>query len=267
MIPITVVDAFTSQPFSGNPAAVCMLERWPNGEWLQLVAREMNLSETAFLVPLRDAEFELRWLTPTVEVALCGHATLAAAHAIWELQQAKNTELRFQTRSGCLSATRLPEQQIALDFPQKPALACHAPRQLFGSLGITEQPLLRNEFDYLIELDSEASVRAIRPNFQLLRNVDCRGVIVTARAEDPRFDFVSRFFAPAVGVDEDPVTGSAHCCLAHHWNNKLTKQDLVGYQASLRGGIVRMHCKRDRVKLIGEAITVLKGHLLTLPPT
>lgn len=262
MVPLFVIDAFTDKPFGGNPAAVCLLDRWPPDEWLQLVGREMNLSETAFLVPRGGNEFELRWFTPRVEVALCGHATLASAHALWESGHAPLEILAFHTRkSGRLTATPLPSGEIELDFPAKPATPCAPPPGLFDALGIQTAVTARNEFDYLAELLSEVRLRALRPDFGKLAATECRGVIATARSTDPRFDFVSRFFAPRAGINEDPVTGSAHCCLAEWWGEKLKRTEMVGFQASERGGIVRVARDRGRVKLSGRAVTVMRGEL------
>jgi PhzF family phenazine biosynthesis protein len=262
MIPITVVDAFADRHFSGNPAAVCLLERWPSDEWLQLVAREMNLSETAFLVPRAAGDFDLRWLTPRVEVALCGHATLASAHVLWESGRGDRSPLGFHTKSGRLTAIALPSGEIELDFPAKPATTAQAPPGLLEALGTTVVAVARNEFDYLVELASEDDVRALHPDFVKLAVTDCRGVIATARSADPRFDFISRFFAPRAGVNEDPVTGSAHCCLSEWWGEKLGKSAMVGFQASERGGIVKVTRDRGRVKLAGKAVTVSRGELL-----
>ena len=267
MIPLAVVDAFTDKPFAGNPAAVCVLERWPSDQWLHLVGREMNLSETAFLVPGAKYEFELRWFTPRVEVALCGHATLASAHRIWESGLSPRLPLRFITRkNGTLHAAPLPGGQIELDFPAKPATTVQAPPGLVESLGASAAYVARNEFDYLVEVGSEQEVKSLRPDFTRLGATECRGVIVTAKSTDPRFDFVSRFFAPAAGINEDPVTGSAHCCLSEYWGEKLGKSEMVGFQASERGGVVKVVRDRGRVKLIGRAITICNGELL-VPPT
>lgn len=261
MIPIVVVDAFTDVPFAGNPAAVCVLERWPKDAWLAQVAREMNLSETAFLVKSGENEFDLRWLTPTIEVALCGHATLASAHALWETERASHASLSFHTRSGKLTATRLPGGEIELDFPAKPTTPCPAPVGLLESLGAVSPMIARNEFDFLVELASERELREVHPDFGKLTAVDCRGIIVTALSDDSRFDFVSRFFAPRVGVNEDPVTGSAHCCLAEYWGDRLGKSTMLGFQASERGGQVRVTRGNGRVKLGGKAVTVWEGKL------
>jgi PhzF family phenazine biosynthesis protein len=262
MIPITVVDAFTDRPFGGNPAGICLLEGWPSDEWLQLVAREVNLSETAFLVRRTGNEFDLRWLTPRTEVALCGHATLASAHLLWESGRSDCSPLGFHTKSGRLTATPLPSGEIELDFPAKPATAAPTPPGLLDALGTNAIAVARNEFDFLVELASEHEVRALHPNFARLAETDCRGAIVTAKSADPQYDFVSRFFAPRAGVNEDPVTGSAHCCLSEWWGEKLGKSRMVGFQASERGGVVKVTRDRGRVKLAGKAVTVWHGELL-----
>jgi PhzF family phenazine biosynthesis protein len=259
-IPLFHVDAFTDRPFGGNPAAVCLLPAWRPDRWLQAVAREMNLSETAFLVKQSD-HFDLRWLTPTVEVALCGHATLASAHVLWQQGLAAGDELRFSTRSGIVRALR-DGDSIELDFPLKPAEATSAPPGLLEALGASPVYVGKNQFDYLVEVESEPDVRALCPDFQRLATIPVRGVIVTCRSADPKFDFVSRFFAPAAGVDEDPVTGSAHCCLADFWRKRLGKSELMAYQASARGGVVRVRVKQDRAFLGGKAVTVAKGELV-----
>lgn len=264
MVPISVVDAFTDQPFGGNPAAVCVLERWPAEAWLQLVAREMNLSETAFLVRREANEFELRWMTPRVEVALCGHATLASAHALWESGIAPRTDLVFHTKSGALTATPAPGGEIELNFPATPATRCEPPAGMLDALGARAVAVARNEFDYLVELATDAEVRTLTPDFAQLARTESRGVIVTAKSAEPRFDFVSRFFAPQAGINEDPVTGSAHCCLAEWWGERFERLEMVGYQASERGGVVRVvrSADRARVKLIGRAVTITRGELL-----
>jgi PhzF family phenazine biosynthesis protein len=254
------VDAFTSQAFRGNPAAVCLLDGDRDAAWMQNVAAEMNLSETAFLQP-NDDGFGLRWFTPAVEVALCGHATLASAHALWEegLLDASETA-RFHTLSGVLTATRNGDL-IELDFPATLEQRAEAPNGLLESLGIGH-PLYvgRNKFDYLVEVASEDEVRALQPDHARLRTVGARGVIVTSRGTG-EFDFVSRFFAPGSGIDEDPVTGSAHCCLTPYWSTRLGKKEMTAFQASPRGGVVRVRLDGDRVKLAGHAVTVLRGEL------
>lgn len=259
--PFTQVNAFTDRPFAGNPAAVCLLPSARDAEWMQLVAREMNLAETAFLVR-EGREFQLRWFTPTVEVDLCGHATLASAHALWEGGHLAPDEAgRFQTRSGLLTAERR-DGLIWLDFPSTPPAPADPPAELLDGLGVPFRYIGRTPFDYLVEVDDETAVRGLAPDLGILGRLPVRGVIVTARAESPGQDFVSRFFAPAAGVPEDPVTGSAHCALAPYWAAKLGRSTLVGYQASVRGGIVRLQVRGNRVQLGGHAVTVLRGELL-----
>jgi PhzF family phenazine biosynthesis protein len=257
---ITVVDAFTDRPFAGNPAAVCLLERPRPDGWLQDVAREMNLPETAFLLPEEDG-FRLRWLSPTMEMDLCGHATLAAAHVLWErelLDAAR--EARFFTRSGLLTAVR-KEPWIELDFPAEPAQHVDTSFSLEEILGVPAFLAGKNRMDYMVEVADEESVLGLQPDFPALSRLDCRGVIVTSRATTGEYDFVSRFFAPGAGIPEDPVTGSAHCCLGPYWGKKLGKKVMTGYQASARGGIVRVELDGDRVKLGGKAVTVWRGEL------
>jgi len=255
------VDAFTDRPFAGNPAAVCVLPGPADERWMQAVAREMNLSETAFLHRENDA-FRLRWFTPAVEVDLCGHATLAAAHVLWaDGHLPAGAEARFHTRSGLLTA-RQADEWIEMDFPAEVARPADAPAELRDGLGVPTVYVGKNRMDYLVEVESESVVRALQPDFRLLGALPVRGIIVTARSASPDYDFVSRFFGPAAGVDEDPVTGSAHCCLAPHWSAKLGKAALVGYQASARGGVVRTRIEGDRVMLGGRAVTVLVGDLV-----
>jgi len=260
-IPLFHVDAFADQPFSGNPAAVCLLPGWRDDRWLQAVAAEMNLSETAFVVQ-NAADFDLRWFTPKVEVDLCGHATLASAHVLWQqgLAQA-NAEIRFSTRSGILKAARQGDD-IELDFPLKPEETAGPPPGLTEALGVTPTYVGKNQFDYLVEFETEAVLRALAPDFKRLATIPVRGVIVTSRSADPKFDFVSRFFAPASGIDEDPVTGSAHCCLGDFWRKRLGKSEFLAYQASARGGVVKVRVTRDRAILGGKAVIVAKGELL-----
>jgi predicted PhzF superfamily epimerase YddE/YHI9 len=259
-IPLFHVDAFTDRPFAGNPAAVCLLPSWKDDGWLHGVAQEMNLSETAFLVKQAD-HFELRWLTPKVEVDLCGHATLASAHILWQQGHAAGDEVRFSTRSGILKALRRGPE-IELDFPLKPEGPTDPPPGLLEALGVAARYVGKNQFDYLVEVGSEADLRKMAPDFKRLATVPVRGIIVTSRSADPRFDFVSRFFAPASGVDEDPVTGSAHCCLGDFWNKRLGKTEMVAFQASARGGVVKVRVSKDRAFLGGRAVTVAKGELL-----
>jgi predicted PhzF superfamily epimerase YddE/YHI9 len=260
MPPLFHVDAFAEKPFTGNPAAVCILPAWKDDRWLQGVAGEMNLSETAFLVR-QPEHFSLRWFTPNVEVDLCGHATLASAHILWQQGHATADEIRFSTRSGNLAARRRGED-IELDFPVTPESPADPPPGLLESLGTSAQYVGKSRFDYLIVVESEAILRGLAPDFGRLKTLPVRGVIVTSRSAAPRFDFVSRFFAPAAGVNEDPVTGSAHCCLAAYWHKRLGKSEFVAFQASARGGVVKVRVAGDRAFLAGRAITVAKGELL-----
>lgn len=257
------VDAFADRPFAGNPAAICWLEAEAEPAWMQSVAAEMNLSETAFVRRLAEG-LELRWFTPAVEVDLCGHATLATAHALWTSGLAPTSEpLRFHTRSGLLTCTR-DGNFIELDFPATPASAVEPPDGLLEALGATPDFLGKSRFDYLAVYPSAAAVRALAPDFDKLGRIPGRGIIVTSLADDRRFDFISRFFAPAAGVNEDPVCGSAHCCLAPYWAQRLGKTELMAYQASARGGVIRLRLEGDRVILGGQAVTVWRGELL--PP-
>jgi len=260
-VPITQVDAFTDRPFAGNPAAVCILPAPRDAAWMQNVAREMNLAETAFLVPQNDG-FGLRWFTPTVEVDLCGHATLASAHVLWEEGRLnRGAQARFHTRSGLLLADQRGEW-IELDFPASPVTDAEAPSGLAEALGAEPGYFGHTRFDALVELESERVLRDLKPNLAELAKLPGRGLIVTSRSESREFDFVSRFFAPASGINEDPVTGSAHCALGPFWSTRLSKSDFLAYQASARGGVVRVRLGGDRVYLGGQAVTVLRGELL-----
>ena len=259
---ITQVDAFTREPFGGNPAAVCLLPHAAEAPWMQRVAREMNLSETAFLVRRDDGAFDLRWFTPKVEVDLCGHATLASAHVLWtDGQLATGATAVFHTRSGRLSAV-LRDGWIEMDFPAEPDGPVSPPAGLADALGAEPTYVGRNRLDYLVEVDAEATVRGLAPDARGLGALEARGVIVTARAETDGFDFVSRFFAPRAGVDEDPVTGSAHCCLGPYWRRRLGRDAFTAWQASERGGLVKVAVRGERVTLSGQAVTVLRGELL-----
>ncbi|HWN18958.1 MAG TPA: PhzF family phenazine biosynthesis protein [Gemmatimonadales bacterium] len=255
------IDAFTDRPFAGNPAAVCVLPASRNAGWMQQVASEMNLAETAFLV--RRAEgYDLRWFTPAAEVDLCGHATLASAHLLWEeghLEQSATAT--FHTRSGVLTAKRQGDM-IWLDFPATPVQPATMLPDLERAVGAPIKYLGRTAFDYFIEVESEAAVRALEPDQTLLARLPVRGVVVTARSSHGRHDFVSRFFAPSQGIPEDPVTGSAHCGLGPFWAARLGTNELAGYQASPRGGTVLVRVAGDRVHLGGQAVTVLRGELL-----
>jgi PhzF family phenazine biosynthesis protein len=261
-IRIVQVDAFTNRPFAGNPAAVCVLKDAAEDAWMRDVAREMNLSETAFLVPREDG-YHLRWFTPAVEVDLCGHATVASAHVLWQDGHLPpERQARFHTRSGLLTADRRGDW-IELDFPAKIAAPAEPPPDLLPALGVSQARYVgKNVFDYLVEVDDEAVVRAMSPDHSRLRKVPVRGVIVTARSSKPEFDFISRFFAPGSGIDEDPVTGSAHTALGPYWAGVLGKTDMNAFQASARGGVVKVRMAGDRVKLGGQAVTVMTGELV-----
>ncbi|MGH7628223.1 MAG: PhzF family phenazine biosynthesis protein [Gemmatimonadales bacterium] len=259
--PITVVDAFTATPFAGNSAAVCVLPAPREDGWMQAVAREMNHAATAFLLADGDG-WRLRWFMPAVEVDLCGHATLASAHVLWEEGRLGRGDVaRFRTRSGLLTAVTR-DGWITLDFPATPPVAAEAPARLVAALGAPMVAAARTPFDWLVELESEAAVRALDPDLTALARLGGRGLIVTSVASTDGYDFVSRFFAPAVGVAEDPVTGSAHCALGPLWGARLGRHQLVGCQASSRGGIVRVTLQGERVLLGGQAVTTLRGELL-----
>ncbi len=260
--PIYQVDAFTHTVFAGNPAGVCVLARPAGEDWMLAVAREMNLSETAFVLD-EGGVFGLRWFTPLKEVSLCGHATLASAHVLWESGRLPaQAAARFDTLSGRLTATRRGEW-IELDFPAKYAAPAELPDGLADWLGVAPQYVGRNQLTYLVELADEAQVRALRPDFARLRRLALRCLIVTARATvSGGFDFVSRFFAPAIGIDEDPVTGSAHCYLTPYWAGRLGRDELLACQVSPRGGVLRVRAVGERVALQGQALTVFKGELL-----
>jgi PhzF family phenazine biosynthesis protein len=259
------VDAFTNQPFCGNPAGVTILNQPAEPTWMQEVAREMNLSETAFLVKQSDG-FDLRWFTPAAEVDLCGHATLASAHMLWETGILKTDEqARFHTRSGLLTAEKKGDW-IEMNFPAKLEKEIEPPPGLAAALGVQPSYVGRNQFDYLVEVNGEEIVRNLQPDISQLGKLPVRGTIITSRANlsqaDQGFDFVSRFFAPAVGIPEDPVTGSAHSCLGPYWGKKLGKTEMLAYQASARGGVLRLRLEGERVILAGQAVTVLKATMV-----
>lgn len=258
------VDAFTHEPYRGNPAGVCVLPEPKDEEWMQAVAREMNVAETAFLLADGVHNFNLRWFTPTIEVKLCGHATLACAHVLWEegLVEADAT-LSFQTLSGTLTAQRAGEW-IELDFPAEPPEQQNSyPLELRDALSVEPLYVGRNRLDFLVEVESEEVLRRLAPDMRLLRALRTRGVIVTSRSDNAKYDFVARFFAPGAGVDEDPVTGSAYCCLGPFWRERAGRDEMFAYQASPRGGEVRVRLAGGgRVLLGGQAVTVLRGELL-----
>lgn len=264
---ITVVDAFTCKPYAGNQAAVCLLETPASEAWMQAVATEMNLAETAFLVPREDG-FGLRWFTPLREVDLCGHATLASAHFLWDSGQVGLERVaHFHTLSGLLTAKRLPQGNngvwIELDFPAEAVQVAEAPASLEQALGAHPVFIGRNRMDYLVELSSESEVRDLRPDLSKIAEIEARGVIATARGSGEA-EIVSRCFFPRYGINEDPVTGSAHCALAPYWSERLGKNELIAYQASARGGWLRLRNEGTRVKLSGQAVTTLRGELLHL---
>lgn len=257
-IEIYQVDAFTEKPFGGNPAGVCLLPGPADPEWMQHVARDMNVSETAFLYRERDG-YNLRWFTPKVEVEICGHATLASAHILWESGRVSRGEaIEFYTLSGTLTAA-MQGDMIELDFPSEPEHETDVPTALIESLGVKPLYVGRARFDYLVEVGSAEEVRAVRPDFALLGTIPVRGVIVTSASDMPGYDFICRFFGPASGIDEDPATGSAYCCLGPYWEKKLGKSEFLAYQASERGGVIGVRVLRERVKLAGKAVTVFKG--------
>lgn len=259
---ITQVDAFTNTPFAGNPAAVCVLPSPKSEDWMQKVAQEMNLSETAFLVKQEDG-YNLRWFTPAVEVPLCGHATLASAHVLWaEGHLSPDEAARFHTTSGLLIAKKQGEW-IELDFPVNHSEVAIATEELSLALGVSIKTVMKNSLGYLVEVESEDLVRQMQPNFQLILALPIARVIVTSLADkSSEYDFISRFFAPGVGINEDPVTGSAHCCLASFWRDRLHKDEFLAYQASSRGGIIKVRYDGStRVYLSGQAVTVLQGEL------
>ncbi|HIK26003.1 MAG: PhzF family phenazine biosynthesis isomerase [Thermosynechococcus sp. Uc] len=261
-LPLYQVDAFTQEPFRGNPAAVCLLESFFDDAILGAIAREMNLSETAFVVPIASG-FQLRWFTPVAEVDLCGHATLATAHVLWQHQGVAG-ELAFHTRSGLLRAQRLGEW-IALDFPQQPVTPLEDQRlqaSIIAALGTQPLSVGQTASDLLVELEDAPAVMQLKPNLDQIARLPCRGLIVTARA-NREYDIVSRFFAPQLGIPEDPVTGSAHCSLYSYWQPKLGRQELLAYQASPRGGVIKLQAQGgDRLLLLGQAVTIFAGELL-----
>jgi PhzF family phenazine biosynthesis protein len=259
-VPLYVVDAFADVPFGGNPAAVCFPPPDAPAPWMQSVAGEMNLSETAFVVPREDGSWGLRWFTPAREVDLCGHATMGAAHVLWETGRLDATRPAvFRTRGGDLTCERGDEGVIRMDFPARPATACEVPGGLAEALGADIRWCGRSVDDLLVELPHASVVRRIAPDMARIAGFPARGVIVTAASDEPGPDFVSRFFAPAVGVPEDPVTGSAHCTLGPFWAARLGRSRLRGWQASRRGGWVDVESHGDRVVLGGRAVTVLAG--------
>jgi PhzF family phenazine biosynthesis protein len=264
-LPVVLIDAFADAPFGGNSAAVCLLDGPADAAWMQRVAAELRQPATAFVWPAADG-FGLRWFVAAAELTLCGHGTLAAAHALWEAGHLpRNAPARFETVSGVLIARREGEL-IVLDFPAEPVRPAEAPPHLIEALGVAPRAVLRGSLDYLVELGSEQAVRAVSPDVDRLRQVETRGVIVTAPAQTAGYDCVSRFFAPRFGLDEDAVTGSAHCAVGPYWGERLGRTTLRAYQASARGGALVVRLDGARVALGGRAVTVLRGALLAPPP-
>jgi len=259
--PLYIVDAFSDKPFGGNPAAVCLLEQPAEAAWMQSVAAEMNLSETAYLVP-DDGFWRLRWFTPAVEVDLCGHATLASAHTVWESGRLPaHQPAEFDTASGRLVCRQAGDSWIEMDFPALTVAEAAAPPDLLAALGADPVWSGRTKFDWFLELTSEQAVRALAPDHSTLAKLPVRGVVCTAKGFGQPYHFVSRFFAPGSGIDEDPVTGSAHCALAPYWGAKLGLAEMLAFQASVRGGVVRVRSEGDRVLLAGRAVTVVRGEI------
>ncbi|MEM7590232.1 MAG: PhzF family phenazine biosynthesis protein [Cyanobacteria bacterium P01_A01_bin.83] len=284
--PVVQVDAFTKQKFRGNPAAVCVLSSPQDDQWLQSVAREMNLSETAFLMDIRansedvtggstdsvnhsgtshqQQQYDLRWFTPATEVPLCGHATLASAHVLWTEGYADpSQDLQFKTKSGVLTA-RSQNDWIELNFPVSRSQDIPPITKLGDALGVPIKTVSYNSLGYLVEIATAQQVSQLQPNFTLLQQLPISNVIVTSKADaSSEYDFVSRFFAPGLGINEDPVTGAAHCCLAPYWRDRLQKDQMIAYQASERGGVIKINYDGgDRVNLLGQAVTVMRGELV-----
>jgi PhzF family phenazine biosynthesis protein len=259
-IPIYQVDAFTDQPFQGNPAAVVILEKTQPAQWMQLVAREMNLSETAF-VYRQENGYKLQWFTPRTEIELCGHATLATAHVLWESgRETPEARIRFSTRSGWLSAEK-KQGIIELDFPAAGSKTGDLTEELIAAIGSVPESVHISGEKWLLEYPDEADIVNMKPDFGKLIKFSGRGLIVTSRSERPGIDFVSRYFAPWVGVNEDPVTGSAHCILGPYWGEKLGKNHLMGRQLSARGGTVHVRLSGERVYIGGQAVTIFHGEM------
>jgi PhzF family phenazine biosynthesis protein len=255
------VDSFTNSAFKGNPAGVCILTNEKSDEWMQKTAAEMNLSETAFLSKYMDG-YNLRWFTPYTEVDLCGHATLASAHILWEYQYLeKDKTAKFFTKSGILTAN-LRADWIELNLPSEPEEYSETPFELGQALGVDIIYIGKNRHDYLIEVESEEVVKNMKPNFHAISHVNARGIIVTSISSNEDYDFVSRFFAPQIGINEDPVTGSAHCCLGPYWKKRLNKDEFTAYQISERGGILKVKVEDKRIILSGQAVTVLEGEII-----
>lgn len=260
MTKIWTVDSFTNQPYKGNPAGVMIVKDFPEDSICQIIAAEMNLSETAFIKPLQENHFHLRWFTPTTEVKLCGHATLAAAHILFEQKLVKDKIIEFDSLSGKLFVCR-EEDALSMDFPLQETGPDLDPKSFEETLSLPSGSILnavQAYDDVILEMKSPKMLKELTLDTALVMKIDCRGLIITAKSNMP-YDFISRFFAPRVGVPEDPVTGSAHCKLAHYWSKKLGKQNFFAYQASRRGGEISIQVSGDRVSLKGQAVTILEG--------
>ena len=260
IIPVFQADAFTNRPFTGNPAAVCPLQEWLPENTMQLIAAENNLAETAFIVPYEDA-YQIRWFTPSVEVDLCGHATLASAFIYFTQLGHPGNQIRFFSKSGWLSVTKEINGKFTLDFPaDTPYPSENFPETIFTALGISPSLVFKGKFDYLAEVDSEETVKNLKPDFRQISTFDSRGILVTAKGHEA--DFVSRCFFPQSGIDEDPVTGSAHCLLTKYWNMKTGKSRFKAIQLSQRKGWLDCELRGDRVLMSGNAVLFLKGEIM-----
>jgi PhzF family phenazine biosynthesis protein len=258
--PLFQVDSFTDQPFKGNPAGVCLLDAVRPDDWMRAVAAEMNLSETAFVIK-QGQDYSLRWFTPTVEMDLCGHATLAAAHILWETERVPGEALiRFHTRSGQLTISRNREW-IEMDFPLRPYHEVAENEGVVDAVGAVPDEVYQSGENLLFVYESEKIIRALTPNFSALKTYEYHGLIVTAPSDSPQFDFVSRFFAPSIGINEDPVTGSSHCTLAPYWSERLRKVNLNANQVSSRAGVLKVRVSAERVYISGQAVTVFATEL------
>ena len=258
-IPVFQVDAFTDQPFIGNPAAVCLLMEEKSDEWMLNVAREMNCSETAFLLNKEEDIFEV--VQPQSRSGLCGHATLASAHVLWEKELFPGMEILFFTKGGLLTA-QYKEGWIELNFPAIEEKKVFPSEILLDALKVPVLYVGKSKYDYLVEIETEEILKDMNPDFETLKIAVPRGVIVTCQSDRPEFDFISRFFVPSLGINEDPVTGSAHCVLGPYWQKKLNKSELIAYQASERGGVIKVKIEDDRVYISGKAVTITDGVLL-----
>ncbi|MEK4538343.1 PhzF family phenazine biosynthesis protein [Peribacillus sp. FSL K6-1552] len=258
---LTIINTFTDQPFRGNPAAVCFLSEEKNTEWMQQIAKETNLPVTAFIINLHKNECNLRWFTPSIEIPICGHGTLASSFFLWGKGYVqKNKPIVYQTKSGVLTS-KLVDGMVQLEFPSLMEKEAIAPDLLIKALGVAPTYVGQNKLDYLIEVQSEEIVRNLNPDIDLIAQLPIRGIIVTSQSDSSEYDFVSRFFSPAQGLNEDYVTGSAHCCLGPYWKSKLNKNIFQAYQASERGGVLKVEVVEDIVKLSGNAVTIFEGNL------